>query len=56
MYIDLHSLLSATEILDFLKEPFIKEEINSVVQHLPTDKSPGPDGFNGGFLKCVGRQ
>jgi hypothetical protein len=51
MYFDLHSLLSATKILDFLKELFIKEEINSVVQNLPTDKSPGPDGFNGDFLK-----
>jgi hypothetical protein len=29
----------------------LKEEIDAIVQSLPADKSPGPDGFNGDFLK-----
>jgi hypothetical protein len=56
MYFDLQSLLTAPENLDCLEEPFIKEEIDSAIQHLPTDKSPGPDGFNGDFLKRCNRQ
>jgi hypothetical protein len=34
-----------------LEEPFTREEIDSIIQLLPTDKSPGPYGFNGEFLK-----
>jgi hypothetical protein len=53
MYFDLHSLLNASEDLHILEEPFMKEEIDGIVANLPSDKSPGPDGFNGNFLrKC----
>jgi hypothetical protein len=31
--------------------PFTQEEIDQIIQLLQTDKSPGPDGFNGEFLK-----
>ena len=31
--------------------PFTTEEMDSVVKNMPFDKSPGPDGFNGAFLK-----
>jgi hypothetical protein len=51
MYFDLQELLSESENLDWLEEPFLKEEIDKIVQELPLDKSPGPDGFNGEFLK-----
>jgi hypothetical protein len=27
------------------------EEINSIVKEMPTDRAPGPDGFNGLFMK-----
>jgi hypothetical protein len=37
--------------LEIIEEPFTKEEIDAVIQQLPTDKSPGLDGFNGDFLK-----
>jgi retron-type reverse transcriptase len=34
-----------------LEDPFTREKIYSIVQELPSDKSPGPDGFNGESLK-----
>jgi hypothetical protein len=51
IYLNLDSLLSRTKNLDFLEEAFSKEEIDSIVQALPSDRSPGPDGFNGDFVK-----
>jgi hypothetical protein len=51
MYFDVQTLLSTSNNLEFLEEPFSKEKIDLVVQHLPRDKSPGPDGFNRDFLK-----
>jgi hypothetical protein len=30
---------------------FLKQEIDSIVVALPSDKSPGPDGFNTNFIK-----
>jgi len=37
--------------LSSLIEPFSHEEIDAIVKHLSSDKSPGPDGFNIDFLK-----
>ena len=39
--------------IDFpqLEIPFTTTEMDEIVKHMPTDKSPGPDGFNGAFLK-----
>jgi hypothetical protein len=51
MLFDLQTLLPAHSNLDWLEEPFTMEEINQVVADLPTDKSPGPDGFSNEFLK-----
>jgi hypothetical protein len=51
MYFDLQFLLSPTKNLEGLEEPDKKEEIDLIVQQLPSDKSSGPDGFNGDFLK-----
>jgi hypothetical protein len=51
MYFDLQLLLTTPEILDCLEEPFTKGEIDSIIQHLPTDQSLCLDGFNGDFLK-----
>jgi len=30
---------------------FSKQEIDQVVKSLPSDKAPGPDGFNSDFVK-----
>ena len=54
MHFDLVSLFGQrqdSEIFDNLEFPFTEEEIEAVVKDLPTDKSPGPDGFNNEFLK-----
>jgi hypothetical protein len=37
--------------LHSLSAVFTKEEIDEVIKELPTDKAPGPDGFNGMFIK-----
>lgn len=34
-----------------LVDPFSTDEIDSIVKSLPSDKSPGPDGFNTDFIK-----
>jgi hypothetical protein len=51
MGFDLGNLLQPIDGLDELTRPFSKEEMDLVVKHIPSDKAPGPDGFNGLFLK-----
>jgi hypothetical protein len=34
-----------------LDEPFSDNEIEMIVKEIPSDRAPGPDGFNGAFLK-----
>jgi hypothetical protein len=51
MKIDLGSLLSKVDGLDELTLPFAKKEMDDVVKMMPVDRAPGPDGFNGMFLK-----
>ena len=52
MAFDLQSLINTSDSLHDLDDPFMAEEIDEVVKHLPSDKSPGPDGFNTYFLKA----
>ena len=51
MNLDLNLLLQTSTELGCLEEPFTEEEIDKVIQNLPSDKSPGPDGFNTDFIK-----
>ena len=51
MGFDLSSLIYPVEGLDSLTKPFGKEEMDKVVKHMPVDKAPGPDCFNGLFFK-----
>jgi hypothetical protein len=51
MLFDLSSLITPVDGMDTLAAPFETVEIDSVVRRMPTDKAPGPDGFNGLFMK-----
>jgi hypothetical protein len=51
MYFDLPSILVQESNLSDLERPFSKEENDKMVADLPNNKSPGPDGFNGEFMK-----
>jgi hypothetical protein len=48
---DLTDLLPRHDGLQWLGFPFTKQEIDSIIKSLPSDKSPGPDGFNTNFVK-----
>ena len=39
------------EELDNINRPITGNEIETVMKNLPTNKSPGPDGFTGEFYK-----
>lgn len=51
MNFNLPTLIHANDDLSSLVAPFSKEEIDSVVRHLPSNKAPGLDGFNTDFIK-----
>ena len=53
MLFDLEDLIPTNTTVDFdsLEIPFTNEEMDNIVKDMPPDKSPGPDGFNGTFLK-----
>ena len=34
-----------------LDDPFLEEEVKEAISDMPSDKAPGPDGFNGKFYK-----
>ena len=39
------------EEIENMNRPLTREEIEAVIKHLPRHKSPGPDGFPGGFYQ-----
>jgi hypothetical protein len=51
MQFDLERILQKGEDLDELTKPFEKKEMDEVIKEMPVDRAPGPDGFNGLFLK-----
>ena len=51
MGFDLQTLLPRVNGLDVLSRSFEKEEMDLVINQMPASKAPGPDGFNGLFLK-----
>ena len=51
MQLNLDVLISSHPDVSSLEDPFTTEEIDQVVASLPSDKSPGPDGFNADFIK-----
>ena len=51
MQFDLNNLINVNVDLESLVQPFTKEEIVLLIKKIPVDKAPGPDGFNGMFVK-----
>lgn len=51
MHYNLQEMLTLMEGFDHLSYNFTKDEIDVAIKSLPVDKSPGPDGFNGMFMK-----
>jgi hypothetical protein len=48
---DLTGLLPRHDGLQWLDSPFTKQEIESIIKSLLSNKSPSPDGFNTNFVK-----
>ena len=51
MHFELSNLITPRSNLHSLVEPWSHTEIDNIVKNMPNDKAPGPDGFNGLFLK-----
>jgi len=51
MLFNLANLIALVDGLQDFAEPFQQMEIDLIVKRMPTDKAPGPDGFNGLFMK-----
>jgi len=51
MLFNLESMIDPSEGLESLTELFTQLEIDAVIRHMPRDKAPGLDAFNGHFLK-----
>lgn len=49
---NLNDILQQHTDLSCLEAPFTNEEIDKVIQELPLNRSPGPDGFNSGFIQA----
>ena len=52
MKFDLPRLIKKIDGLDELTVPFTVDEIDHVIKMMPADRAPGPDGFNGDFIKA----
>jgi hypothetical protein len=51
MVFNLSTLIQLVDNLSELEVPFSQQEIDLIIKNLPTNKSPGPDGFNTDFVK-----
>ena len=51
-FLEKHNLLRLKqEEIENINRPITRTEIETVIKNLPTNKSPGPDGFTGEFYK-----
>ena len=41
------------EELENINKPITSNEIETIIKNLPTNRSPGPDGFRGKFLANI---
>ena len=55
-FLETYSLAKLSqEEIDQLNRPITRNEIEYVIKTLPTNKSPGPDGFTGEFYQTYKR-
>ena len=51
-FLEKHNLLRLDqEEMENINRPITSNEIETVIKNLPTNKSPGPDGFTGEFYQ-----
>ena len=51
-FLEMHNLLRLNqEEIQTINKPITNTEIETVIKNLPTNKSPGPDGFTGEFFQ-----
>ena len=51
-FLENHNLLRLNqEEIENINRPITSNEIETVIKHLPTNKSPGPDGFTDKFYQ-----
>ena len=54
-FIEMHNLPRLNhEEIENMNRPITRNEVETVIKNLPTNKSPGPDGFTGEFYQ-IGR-
>ena len=52
-FLEKHNLLRLNqEEIEKINRPITSTEIETVIKHLPTNKSPRPDGFTGEFYQA----
>ena len=50
IFLEMYNLLRLNqEEIENMNRPIKSTEIETVIKNLPTNKSPGPDGFTGDF-------
>ena len=56
-FLEMHNLLRLTqEEIENMNRPITCTEIETVIKNLPTNKSPGPDGFTGKFYQTFRKE
>ena len=55
-FLEMHNLTRLNqEERENMNRPITSTEIETVIKNLPTNKSPGPDGFTGEFYQTLGK-
>ena len=51
-FLEKHNILRLNqEVIENINRPITSTEIETVIKNLPTNKSPGPDGFTDEFYQ-----